>query len=63
MNGSTHHYIKKDEGPKHLAKGVLGLFALGVGSVSPSAPRAEQAVRCWRDVSDVYLPIDHSGHC
>ena len=33
-------------------------MALGVGSVSPRAPRAVQAERRWRDVSDVYLPID-----
>ena len=57
MHGSTHHY-GKDEGSKHLARGVLGPFALGVGSVSPRAPRAVQAERRWRDVSDVYLPID-----
>ena len=57
MHGSTHHY-RKDEGSKHLARGVLGPFALGVGSVSPRAPRAVQAERRWRDVSDVYLPID-----
>ena len=57
MHGSTHHY-GKDEGSKHLARGVLGPFALGVGSVSPRAPRAVQAECRWRDVSDVYLPID-----
>lgn len=33
-------------------------MALGVGSVSPRAPRAVQAERRWRDVSDVYLPSD-----
>ena len=33
-------------------------MALGIGSVSPRAPRAVQAERRWRDVSDVYLPID-----
>ena len=62
MHGSTHHY-GKDEGSKHLARGVLGPFALGVGSVSPRAPRAVQAERRWRDVSDVYLPSTNPGHC
>ena len=33
-------------------------MALGVGLISPWAPSAVQAERRWRDVSDVYLPID-----
>ena len=33
-------------------------MALGVGSVSPRAPREVQAERRWHEVSDVYLPID-----
>ena len=35
-------------------------MALGIGSVSPRAPRTVQAEHRWRDVSDVYLPIDQS---
>ena len=33
-------------------------MAQGVGLISPWAPSAVQAERRWRDVSDVYLPID-----
>ena len=57
MHGSTHHY-GKDEGSKHLARGVLGPFALGVGSVSPRAPAAVQAERrmAWR--TSACLPKD-----
>ena len=41
VHDSTHHCRRK-KGSKLLARGTLGPFALGVGSVSPRAPETVQ---------------------
>ena len=52
VHGSTHHF-RNERGAKHLARGALGPWARGVGSLSPRAPETMQVERrlAWRTIA------------